>query len=211
MAIDLTSELLNENATAAADEVEGAAATSGVLPAGKYHARLEGAQQKELGNTPVFELTFEVIGGPYAGRKPRYSLWLGMKETDKDGNSKTPEQLQKGREAISNEFWHAAGCLGLATKKEVNGKSKYAYAKRKDGTPLRDFRDVLGAECIIETKLREYGPEGDKKQASEVKMFGIHLLSDPKMKDVVRAKPGERPAVNVPVPQQASRDLSDLA
>jgi len=173
MSIDLTAELFAENATAVVDDVETAASSSGELPPGKYHVRLEGAQQKDVGDMPVWELSFLIIGGAFKGRKTRYSLWLGTKETDKEGNAKSKEKLEEDKKRIRNEFWHAAGVLGLATKtKGTDGKDIYKMAQGK-----RDFRDVVGAECVVETGLRATkDKDGNDKKYSEVKMFGIYAV-----------------------------------
>lgn len=203
MSIDLTQELFNEAATAVVDEVEGAAATAGELPPGKYHAQLNGVARKEIAGMPVDELSFVVIGGPMRGRKVRYSLWLGVKETDSDGNPKSAEQIEEHKKRSKNEFWHAAGVLGLAQK--VGGVYKFAPGKR-------DFRDCLGAECIVETSLRSYKTQqGDDKKAAEVKMFGVYAVNDPKCASVAKAPAGSAPPVGAATGVGvASQDLSDL-
>lgn len=177
MSIDLTNELMNEDATASVDDVETAAASSGELPPGKYHVRLEGAQNKSIGNMPVWEMSFVVLAGQFAGRKVRYSLWLGTKEDDKDGNPKSADKLETDKKRISNSFWHAAGVLGLAVQVAgADGKKVYKKAPGR-----HDFRDCLGADCIVETILNGFkDASGNDKRIAEVKMFGIHATSDPK-------------------------------
>jgi hypothetical protein len=208
MSIDLTAELLNESATAVVDEIESAAATAGELPPGKYPARLEGAQQKELGGLSTWELLSLVTAGPYKGRKVRYSLWMGTKETDKDGNQKTPEQIEEAKKRIRNEFWHAAGVMGLAVKVPgPNGKPVYKFAPNK-----RDFRDVLGAEFVVKTKLRAYTTQsGEERKGSEVEQFGVFAFGDPKVKEVTKPAPGSVPPPAASPVAGSSEDLSDLA
>lgn len=189
MSIDLTAELMGAGATAAVDEVEKAAETSGELPAGKYPARLEGAQSKDVAELPIWELLFTITAGQYRGRKVRYSLWLGTKETDKEGDTKTPEQIAEQKVRIRNEFFHTAGVLGLAVKTEKDGKKVYTIAQGK-----HDFRDVLGAECVIDTKLRAYKTAaGEERMGAEVKQFGVLAFGDPKAKGIARPAAGTAP------------------
>jgi hypothetical protein len=216
MAIDLTQELLSQDFAIDAGEVESAAASSGALPDGKYHARLDGAQQKDAGGTPCWDLFFLVLTGPFAGRKPKYTLWMGTSETDRDGNQKSQEDLAEAVKKIKREFSYVATRLGLQTKKVEgtgpNAKKTYVFAKRADGTPLRDFRDLIGqSEVVIETKSRTNDFKGEKRTFTEVAKYGVWRLDEPEAKDVSKAKPGERPAVSVPSAAAASRDLSDLA
>ena len=218
MRIDLTNELMNEDATASVDDVETAAASSGELPAGKYHVRLEGAQNKSVNDKPLWELTFVLLAGQFAGRKVRYSIWLGVSECDKDGNPKPADKIAADVKRVKDEFWHAAGVLGLAVK--TNGADGKAIYKLAPGR--RDFRDVLGADCIVDTTVRAYkDKDGNDKRGSEVKMFGIYALSDPKAKDVVKAATGGSGVGNATTthvgaqtnaaPAQSARDrLKDL-
>lgn len=204
MSIDLTSELFNENATAVVGDVETAAESSGELPPGKYAARLDGATQKEVAGLPLWELLFQVTAGAFRGRKVRYSLWLGTREEDREGGAKTPEQLEEQKKRIRNEFWHAAGVLGLAVKSAgADGKSIYKLAPGK-----RDFRDVLNAECVVKTKIRAYKTAaGEDRKGAEVEQFGVLSFSDPKAKGVARPAAGSLP----PAPAApAHEDLSDL-
>ena len=184
MSIDLTNELMNEEAYAPVEDVESAAANAGELPPGKYHVRLEGAQNKSVNDKPLWDMSFVVIAGGCVGRKVRYSLWLGVSETDKEGNSKPAEKLEADKKRVRDEFWHAAGVLGLAVKTSgANGKSVYKRAPGK-----RDFRDVLGADCVVETTVRSYkDASGNDKRNAEVKMFGIFTTNDAKAKDVSKA------------------------
>lgn len=205
MAIDLTKELFNAEATANVNDVETAASSNGELPPGKYHVRLDGVQNKEAGELNVTEFTFVIASGAFKGRKVRYQLWLGTKETDKDGNPKPADKLAEDTKRIKNEFWHAAGVLGLATK-TADGKS-YAIAKGKS-----DFKDCLNAEAVVETTLRAYkDAQGNDKKSSEVKMFGLYATNDPKVAAIVKGGG----SVTVPSTSSGSvtapkRDLKDL-
>lgn len=201
MSIDLTAELMNENATAAADEVEGAAASSGELPAGKYAAMLDGASLK-TGDHPLWELWFKVTAGQFAGRKVKYPVWTSTSENDKDGNRKTEEQMKQSVAKIKNEFFHTAGVLGLAVK--TNGVYKFVPGKR-------DFRDVLGAQCVVKTRLRPATTPGDDRKFPEVEQFGVLSFADPKAKGVERPAAGSVPTHSAPPAEVKADDLADLA
>lgn len=206
MAVDLMNELMSAGATAVADDVEKAAESSGELPPGKYAARLEAAQSKDVAELPMWELLFVITAGAYRGRKVRYSLWMGTKETDKEGDTKTPEQIEEQKKLIRNEFFHTAGVLGLAVKAEKDGKKVYAIAAGK-----HDFRDVRGAECVIKTKLRAYKTQaGEDRMGAEVDKFGVLSFSDPKAKGVARPAAGTVPPL-APAASPAGQDYSDLA
>jgi hypothetical protein len=196
MAIDFMDQLLNPNAQASATEVDEAAESQGALPPGKYHARLDTVTNKEVGGIKVANLEFRVLAGKFKGRKVSYQLWYGTSETDKEGNPKSQEELEEAKRRIQNEFWHAASVLGLAAKvTTVDGKTVYKLVAGK-----KDFRDCIPNECIVETKIRKYTTaKGVDGEISEVKMFGLMGLDDPKAKDVAKLESGAtRPSMPLP-------------
>lgn len=196
MAIDLMEELTGEGATADAGAVENAAKFSGMIPPGKYPAIFDGFQTKEIGEGTVCEFEFKLTGGPAKGMKVRYSLFTSVKETDKDGRARSPEDIEQLKAKIKNEYWHTAGALGLAIKVTKDGKQTYQYADPKS----RDFRDRRGVACIVETRLRKYKDKvtGEDKETAEVKMFGVSP-----------ATPGTATVGGTTAPA-AQRDLKDL-
>lgn len=200
MSIDLMDELFGENATYDANAADQAAKFAGKIPPGKYTAFLEGVQVKEVGEGTVHELEFKIQGGACNGLKVRYSLFLSVKETDKDGNPKTAEQIAEQKARIKNEFWHTAGVLGLAVKVTKDGKSEYKLAPGK-----RDFKDVRGAVAQIETRIRKYrdAKTGEDKETSEIKMFGIQSLPAGSSVPTVGSSSNAAPATR-------AADLSDL-
>lgn len=146
----------------------------GLVPPGKYHARLDGSREVEANSGSVGrELSFTILAGPFKGSVVEDSIW-------KTSNEKTHTRFRI--------FAHR---LGLLTKAVVNGKPQYAPVPGKF-----DFNDALGTECILDVKNEE--EEWDdkktgqkrKKMKSKFEWEGVFKLDDPKVKDVERAGSG---------------------
>src|SRR5262245_60438787 len=96
----------------------------GLIPPGKYPAKLNGAKRTESKqkNTPGWELTFEITGGPFAGSEVHDTLYI----TDNP----------KSRDRIAL-FGHRLGLL----KRTDDGKG---LVKAEGKT---DFMDCLDTPC----------------------------------------------------------------
>jgi hypothetical protein len=206
MSFDLTDELLNTERTSAADQVDAAAASAGEIPPGKYPARLEGATRKEVAGLSMWEMYFLITGGQYRGRKVKYALWTSSKGTDKDGCPLSADDLDRMKQQIINEFDHAGRVLGLKTKVAQTGGGKAVY---KTTAGKHDFRDCIGAECVVETKLRAASDPGDTRKFPEVVKFGLHAYGDPKAKGIDRPAAGSLPAATAPAPNAAATESMD--
>lgn len=233
--IDLTSELMGGIGVSFADDVDKAAETSGQVPPGKYHARVDGATEKgSPGNAWRDEVWFLILAGPFAGRKVKYTIWRETSNKDKEGNPKDPQKLATDKARIINEFDHSYGVLGIKRKVfgdearkfiagQLNGKpgatpeqiARIADEASKRGVYVAvagkyGFRDALGAECVIKTTLRPSNTDGDDRKFAEVEQFGVLAFNDPKAKGAIMAQAG---ATHPPIgstPTPAARDLSDL-
>lgn len=143
----------------------------GLVPPGKYHARLDGSREVEANSGSVGrELSFTILAGPFKGSVVEDSIW-------KTSNEKTHTRFRI--------FAHR---LGLLSKAVVNGKSQYTPVPGKF-----DFNDALGTECILEVKIEEEEWDDRKtgqkrrKMKSKFEWEGVFKLDDPKVKDVERA------------------------
>lgn len=197
MAIDLMEELTGEGATADAGAVENAAKYAGMIPPGKYPAVFDGFQVKEINGGTAYEFEFKLTGGVAKGMKVRYTLFMTIKETTKEGAAIPAEELAQMKQRAINEYWHTAGALGLAVKVVKDGKATYQYADPKS----RDFRDRRGVACVVETKVRKYqdGKTGEEKETSEVKKFGVSP-----------AAPGTVATGGTTTAPASQRDLKDI-
>jgi hypothetical protein len=177
--MNLSDEFYGDDAAADAKEVDDGVQSGGLVPAGMYHARLTEVKRKEVGSTDVEELTFTILAGPMKGRKVRKSLWLGV---NKEGKSKA--DIEQAEQRTRNDFWTLARALGLA-EKVADSSGKLSYRKKAG---KRDFKDVVGADCVVKVTVREYDDKksGEKKKSSEVGLFGGLCLDDPKAANVER-------------------------
>jgi hypothetical protein len=166
------------------DTVDQVAKSGGLVPPGKYHARLDGAGDVTSKNgTQGTELTFTILTGTFAGSEVKETIWSS--ENDK---AKIRLVLFASR-------------LGLLA---VDPKTK-KYARVKD---KHTFQDCLGAECVIEVSHREYEKRDKTKgHAAQVTFGGIWKLDDSAVKDVPRAKAGAKPAA---APAKAKVDTSGI-
>jgi len=157
------------------EAVDAVAKSGGVLPPGKYHARLDGAKDvtSNQKGTPGTELHFTILAGPFAGQEVKMTLW------DTAGTQ--------------NRVVLFASRLGLL---RVNPQTK-----KYERVPGRHtFQDVLGAQVVIETENREYEKKGGGKgTVPDVTFGGIWSPDDKAVKDVPKAKPGA-PAAGKPKP-----------
>ncbi len=152
------------------ETVEAVAAAGGLIPIGKYHVRLEGCtdtQSKRTGNTGQ-ELEYEILTGPFAGRKVKDTVWTPAG----DGGPS------------DNRFVLVAHRLGLIRPK--------AGGKGYESVPGKSsFKDCLGAEVVIEVNHRTYKKDdGSEGKAANVTFGGIWRLDDKAVKDVPKAKVG---------------------
>lgn len=153
------------------ETVDQVAKSGGLVPAGKYHVRLDGAGDvTSKNNTQGTELAFVILTGPFTGSEVKETIWSSENEKAK------------------NRLVLFASRLGLLA---VDPKSK-KYARVKD---KHTFQDCLGAEVVIEVSHREYDKkDGSKGHVAQVTFGGIWALDDKAVKDVPRAKPGAKPA-----------------
>ena len=194
MAIDLMDELMNGEASYDAAAAENAAKYAGMVPPGEHQAELDGVSNKEIGESKVTELEFKIVAGPSKGMKVRYTLFTSVKETDKDGRQRTPEELEQAKNSVKNNFWTTAAALGLAKKVTKDGKASFVKTEGK-----HDFKDCRGTQCIVKTKVRKYVDrrDGTEKTTSEVAMFGVLPL-------------GSRPVVGGGSAPAKAPDLADI-
>jgi hypothetical protein len=144
--------------------------SGGKLPNGRYHCRLDGCKPVSTpkGSTGE-ELTFVIVGGPFAGQEISETLW----DSDK--------------EAAKKRVVLFASRLGLLVRSKENGK--FAKAPGKHG-----FGDCFGAECVLEVKEEEYTKkDGGKGTACRVTFAGIWNVNDPEVKSVAKGKAGSVP------------------
>lgn len=155
------------------ETVDQVAKSGGLIPAGKYHVRLDGAGDvTSKSGTPGTELTFVILVGPFAGQEVKETVWV----SDKAQNRVVLFGARLG--ALTQD---------PKTKKYVRAKDKHT------------FQDCLGAEVVIEVSHREYDKkDGGKGKAAQVTFGGIWALDDKDVKDVPRAKAGSKPAAAPP-------------
>jgi hypothetical protein len=157
------------------DAIDAAMEAGGVVPKGKYHARLENARDvvsKENSNDGV-ELEFKLLASHFAGQSVKDTIWV------------TDNEKAKARRII---FMHRLGLL--RTEVLPDGKKKYVPVQGKE-----HFRDVLGVECVIDVDVEEYEIKdkdtgqktGRKGKSNRLAFCGVYALDDPKLKDVERA------------------------
>ncbi len=157
-------------------------ADGGVLPVGKYHARLTGAKDKAAGGTSLSELTFEVVGGLHAGSEIKAALWHSTK-TAANGN----------RQKL------VMSALGMI----VRGPGGKGWVMVEG---LESFADALGTECVVEVEHRSYVGKSGKEAFEPVATFnGFWHLDDPDTKSVAKA-----PKKPTPPPRKTAVNASDI-
>lgn len=165
------------------ETVDQVAKSGGLIPAGKYHVRLDGAgdvTSKE--GTTGTELTFVLLTGPFAGQEIKEKLWQSEKTV--------------------NRCLLFGSRLGLLTVTGDAKNKKFNRVKDK-----RTFQDCLGAEVVVEVAHRDYEKkDGSKGKAANVTFGGIWTLDDKDVKDVPKAKAGSKP----PTPQPKKVDTSGI-
>ena len=156
---------------------------------------LESADLKSVGESKLFEMWFRILGAPYRGRKGRYQLWLTVPATTKQGEierARTPQETAEAKQEIANEYWGAAVVLGMAIKKDTDKGPVYEKLPGK-----KDFKDCLGAQAIIETKIKKDKNDPGRVYC-EVKQKCVFSIIDPKHQKGVSMgnppAPGEIPA-----------------
>lgn len=156
-------------------------ADGGVLPVGKYHARLTGAKEKAAGGTSLSELTFDVVGGVNAGSEIKAALWHSTK-TAANGN----------RQKL------VMSALGMI----VRGPGGKGWVMVEG---METFADALGCECVVEVEHRTYQAKSGKDAYEPIATFnGFWHLTDPDVKSV--AKVAAKPAT----PRKTAVNASDI-
>jgi hypothetical protein len=144
------------------DAVDAIGDAGGMIPPGKYHARLEGAAARtaKTGSTGS-ELVFAVLAGPFAGTEVKDTLWNSDNERNKN----------------KLVLWgHRLGLLTVDPKTK-----KYVRVEGKTG-----FEDCLGTEVVIEV-IHE-PDQNDKNKKWPRLGFNLWAVGDAKVKDVPKAK-----------------------
>lgn len=146
--------------------VEAVAESGGLIPAGKYHARLEGVAEvtSRQKGTPGTELHFTILAGPHAGREVKDTLWAGDSE------------IGKNRRVL---FAHRLGLLAIDPKTK-----RYVAIDGRTG-----LEDCIGAEVVIEVRHEPDQKDPEKKWARLG--FAVWAVDDPKVKDVPKAGRGK--------------------
>ncbi len=146
------------------DKLEKDMASGGIIPAGYYRARLDGAMPvtSKQNHTPGWELTFTVLGGDPDGATVTDTMWV----IDK------PQSINRAL-----LFQHR---LGVIRRSADTGKFE-----RVPG--VVDFRDVIGkAEVIIHVKHEEYDrKDGGKGVALRLEFNGLYAKDDAKAAEKV--------------------------
>jgi hypothetical protein len=158
------------------DQFEQDIASGGIIPAGYYHAKLNGATRTTskgdpLANPPKperagWKLTFKIVGGPSDGREVEDTLWA-------PGDSS----------AMANRVLLFKHRLGLI-QRSADGKKFEPVAGKVD------FRDCIDSPCIIHVKHEEYERKKDKEKGIAVRLDfnGVYLPDDEKAKAKVGVK-----------------------
>lgn len=168
--------------------------TGGKLPAGKYHARLDKAEVKAWPSGDSYtDVTYTVLAGKFAGKTISDKL-----DHLKEVGEHLEEKKKKAIANSNNRFLLFGSRLGLIASN--NGK----YQRVKGS-----FADCCGAEAVIDVVHKPDRTDPTKTYAN-VSFAGIFTLSDPKVKDVPRAKPGEAAAVPAASVPAAGFDTDDL-
>lgn len=149
--------------TVSPDAIDQFAKSGGILPAGKYHCRLDCAKDTTANSgTPGEELHFAVIGGPFAGQEIKETIW----KSDKEGS--------KNRLVL---FASRLGLLKRDGARFVPVEGKHSFA------------DCIGADCVLEVAHEEYtNKQGKKGTAVRVTFAGIWNTNDPAVKNVPKGK-----------------------
>ncbi len=145
------------------DQVERQMASGGIIPAGYYRARLDGAMPvtSKQNQTPGWEMTFTVLTGDHDGATVQDTMWVSDK----------PQSINRAL-----LFQHR---LGVIRRNAETGKFE-----RVPG--VTDFRDVIGAEVIIHVKHEEYDrKDGGKGVALRLEFNGIYATNDAKAAEKV--------------------------
>lgn len=150
------------------DEFEDQLAAGGIIPAGFYRAKLEGAVRTTSKGDPNasppkperagWKLTFKITGGPCDGREVEDTLWA-------PGDSS----------AMANRVLLFKHRLGLIQRSSDGTKFEPVAGKV-------DFRDCIDAACIIHVKHEEYERKKDKEKGIAVRLDfnGVYLPNDEK-------------------------------
>ena len=146
------------------DKVEKDMASGGMIPAGFYRARLDGAMPvtSKQNQTPGWELTFTVLGGDHDGATVQDTMWIS-------------DKAQSINRALL--FQHR---LGVIRRSAETGR----FERVPDVT---DFRDTVGkVEVIIHVKHEEYDRrDGGKGTALRLEFNGIYAKDDAKAAEKV--------------------------
>lgn len=152
------------------EQTEKEIAAGGLIPKDRYHCVLIAAEEKAAGDNVKTEMVFEIISGPYMGRKVRRDLFHAGKDHDKDRIAK-------------NELLHFAIKLGVMVKATgADGKSCYQYAEGRT-----DFADAAQTECVVDVKHERWtrsDPNSDL--VARVGMFGIYAMNDKEAIDCLK-------------------------
>jgi len=138
----------------------------GMIPPGKYAATLLGAKRTESKQkqTPGWELTFAIAGGPFAGSEVTDTIYI----TD---NAKSKDRLAL-----------FASRLGLLVKKPDGS----GYVKAEGKT---DFMDCLDTPCVVEV-IHEPDQKDPNKKWVRLAFGGIWRPDDPEAKkDAKKSEP----------------------
>lgn len=150
------------------DEFEDQLAKGGIIPAGYYRAKLDGASRTTSKGDPNasppkperagWKLTFKITGGPCDGREVEDTLWA-------PGDSS----------AMANRVLLFKHRLGLIQRNSDGTKFEPVAGKV-------DFRDCIDAACIIHVKHEEYERKKDKEKGIAVRLDfnGVYLATDEK-------------------------------
>lgn len=174
----------------APENVETRAAAGGLLPAGFYVARLDGAKPRTANSgSDGTEFTFTVAEGPFAGATVTDTVW-----------NPNPEKPQAAARLNDRRMLFASR-LGLI-RKSADGK-KYEDVPGKTG-----WVDCLDAVVIVEVQHEKYKrDDGTEGVSARLAFGGIHDKHDPKARAALGKPPaaggsanGKPPAGPAPTP-----------
>lgn len=154
--------------------------SGGLVPAGKYHAKLVGDKDVTSSKqTTGTELHFEILAGPHKGQTVKETLWNSDKEAGK------------------NRVLLFARRLGLLEEK--NGR----YVKAEGKT---DFCDCHGAEVIIKVVVKTIDKESGK-QVNNLDFGGIYFVDEIDKATKKKASEGVAMAGKEPTTATATQPL----
>jgi hypothetical protein len=130
-----------------------AAADSQPLPTGEYEARIVsgGCATSRSRSTPSYKLTFEVVGGDYAGRRFWHDLWL------------TPAAIAFAKRDLGKLGITSIEQLDQPLPQGVRCKVKLALRRDDDGSTFNRVRsfEVVG---IDKPEANPFAPKGEGKE-----------------------------------------------